>query len=117
MTELQDQVIRCQQAAGATVDQVTITLDSCNSTWSFQPAKMRFRRTLKGLGMDVRTGWRHYYGLRFDDGSDGFTVLLNEEGTRLLRSWCHWPGEDTCENCAACPDSEVSLDHPGEPEA
>lgn len=82
-------------------DLVTVKLDSCHSTWYFQPVRMRFRRELKGIGMPgVSTGWRPYYGLRFDDDSDGFTVFLNREGTRLLTSWCHPAGADVCANCA-----------------
>lgn len=80
---------------------VTIKLDSCHSTWYFQPARMRFRRQLKGTGVgDVSTGWRPYYGLRFDDAFDRFTVFLSREGTRLFSTWCHPAGSETCANCA-----------------
>lgn len=83
----------------ACAELVTIRLDSCSCTWYFRPA--RFRRILKGPSFDgVSTGWRRYYGLRFDDNSDGFVVLLNPEGTRLLRSWRHQYGSEVCGNCA-----------------
>lgn len=91
---------------------VTITLDSCHSTWSFQPARMRFRRTLKGFGSaNVRTSWRPYHGLRFDHAGDSFTVVLNEQGSRRLVSWCHLPGKDRCGNCAAPRDDARATDH------
>lgn len=95
--------------ADAFSDLVTVKLDSCHSTWYFQPARMRFRRSLRGPGIPpVTTGWRIYHGLRFDDAFDGFTVLLNPEGTRLARGYCHQPGSDVCENCADDP-PELSL--------
>lgn len=88
-----------------------IVLDSCNSVWLFQPDRMRFRRALKGLGGPyVSTGWRPYFGLRLDDEDDGFVVLLNPQGTRLLRSWRHRPGQDHCESCAEDRTQELSLD-------
>ena len=67
-------------------------LESCHSTWLFDPARMRFRRILKGLDLDARnasTAWRPYFGLELDPISESFVVLLNPEGTRLLRSWRH----------------------------
>lgn len=82
-------------------DLVTIKLESCHSTWHFQPIRRRFRRQLKGIGFaSVSTGWRPYYGLRLDDVVNRFTVLLNPEGTRMLSSWCHPNGSGTCANCA-----------------
>jgi hypothetical protein len=83
-----------------TSDQVTVVLDSCHSVWYFQPGRLRFRRALKGLGEPyVSTGWRPYFGLHLDTDSDGFVVLLNPQGTRLLRSWRHSPGRHSCEFC------------------
>ncbi len=80
----------------------TIVLDSCNSVWQFQPDRMRFRRELKGLGQAyVSTGWRPYYGLELDPTSDSIVVLLNPQGSRLLRSWRHQPGQGRCEYCQA----------------
>lgn len=88
-----------------------IVLDSCNSVWHFQPGRMRFRRALKGLGGPyVSTGWRPYFGLQIDGEDDGFVVLLNPQGTRLLRSWRHREGQDHCEWCAADRTQELSLD-------
>jgi hypothetical protein len=81
-----------------------LVIDSCHSTWLFDTANMRFRRILKGIVVadhPVTTGWRPYYGLETTDHSDGqegaddpegaraFVVLLNREGTRLIRSWRH----------------------------
>ncbi len=91
---------------------VTIKLESCHSTWHFQPVRMRFRRELKGPGLSgVRTGWRPYYGLRFEDSYDRFTVFLNDHGTRRLVSWCHPPGEDGCTQCAGMSTGDLSLDN------
>lgn len=95
---------------GTSSELVTIKLDSCHSTWYFQPSRERFRRTLKGPGVSgVSTGWLPYHGLRFDDGLDGFVVLLNPQGTRLLRSWRHQPGSEVCDNCAEHRTQEVLI--------
>lgn len=83
-------------------DLVTIKLESCHSTWYFQPVRMRFRRQLKGIGLaGVCTDWRPYYGVRFDDEFDRFTVFLNRDGTRLLSSWSHPTSSETCDKCDA----------------
>ena len=70
-----------------------------HSTWLFDTDRMRFRRVLKGLHLDnhpASTGWRPYFGLDIDPVSESFVVLLNPEGTRLLRSWRH------VEHCTQC---------------
>lgn len=85
-------------------------LESCHSTWVFDPPKMRFKRILKGLGMQpghASTAWRPYYGLQLDETSESFVVLLNPEGTRLLRSWRHMAH---CHQCGGEPTGEYSLD-------
>ena len=73
--------------------------ESCNSTWVFDRERMRFRRILKGIEVEqhlVATEWRPYFGLEVADDSEAFTVLLNPEGTRLIRSWRHTG------DCAQC---------------
>jgi hypothetical protein len=86
-----------------------LILESCHSTWLFDPAKQRFRRVLKGLDLDARhgsTNWRDYYALEFDD-SDGFVVLLNALGTRLIRSWRH---VEHCSHCGGDVTAELSAE-------
>ena len=73
-----------------------LVLESCHSTWLFDTGRMRFRRILKGLDLDASTAWRPYFGLELDPLSESFVVLLNPEGTRLLRSWRH------VEHCPQC---------------
>jgi hypothetical protein len=88
-----------------------IAIDSCHSRWVFDEEKMRYRRVLKGLGIGVRTvmtEWRPYTGLHLDEHSDSFTVVLNEAGTRMLRSWRHRAGE--CAQCGAQVTEELSVD-------
>jgi hypothetical protein len=85
-------------------------LESCHSTWIFDTEKMRFRRVLKGLALDLHaatTAWRSYYGLEIDPISESFVVLLNPEGTRLLRSWRH---VEQCPQCGGNQTAELSLD-------
>ncbi|MGH8980185.1 MAG: hypothetical protein ACRDWE_04075 [Acidimicrobiales bacterium] len=89
-----------QEFGEAYSDLVTIKFDSCHGSWQFQPARKRFRRLPRGDAFPgASTGWQPYFGLRFDD-ADGFVVLLNAKGTRLLHSWRHRLGSDPCELCA-----------------
>ncbi len=86
-----------------------LVLESCHSTWLFDRAKMRFRRILKGLDLDVHqasTGWRDYFGIELDSDSESFVVLLNRSGTRLLRSWRH---VENCKQCGTESTAEISL--------
>ena len=69
-----------------------VTVDSCHSLWIFDTGEMQFRRILKGLGHGqevARTEWRPYYELELDPNSDSFVVVLDQVGTRILRSWRH----------------------------
>ena len=87
-----------------------LVLESCHSTWIFDQDGRRFRRLLKGLDLDPRrasTAWRPYYGLELDELSETFVVMLNPEGTRLLRSWRH---VDRCQQCGGEATAEFSLD-------
>ena len=87
-----------------------LVLESCHSTWLFDTDRMRFRRVLKGLHLDnhpASTGWRPYFGLDIDPVSESFVVLLNPEGTRLLRSWRH---VEHCTQCGGEATGELSLD-------
>ena len=84
--------------------------ESCNSTWVFDPEHMRFRRILKGVEVDHRsvvTEWRPYFGLDVAEDSEAFTVLLNSEGTRLIRSWRH---TGDCAQCGGQVTAELSLE-------
>ena len=84
--------------------------ESCNSTWVFDQEHMRFRRILKGIEVEQRavlTEWRPYFGLEVADDSEAFTVLLNPEGTRLIRSWRH---TSVCAQCNGHITDELSLD-------
>ena len=93
-----------------TTPDAPLVLESCHSTWLFDPARMRFRRILKGLDLDARnasTAWRPYFGLELDPISESFVVLLNPEGTRLLRSWRHVQHRPQCGGEAT---AELSMD-------
>jgi hypothetical protein len=91
-------------------DDSIFVLESCHSTWIFDTDKLRFRRILKGLSLDAHaatTAWRAYFGLEIDPISESFVVLLNPEGTRLLRSWRH---VEQCPQCGGNQTAELSLD-------
>ncbi len=75
----------------------SLVIESCHSTWLFDQDNTRFRRVLKGqAGGPVSTSWQPCFGVEIDPDSESFVVLLNPEGTRLLRSWRH------VEHCAQC---------------
>ena len=86
-----------------------IVIESCHSTWIIDMENSRFRRVVKGS--DQRTGpasteWQACYGVEIDPLSESFVVLLNPEGTRLLRSWRH---VEHCSQCGGEATSELSL--------
>lgn len=87
-----------------------IVFESCHSTWHFEPDRMRFRRVLKRIGsgsVEVATEWRPYFGLELDGQGEYFVVLLNADGSRLLRSWRH---TNDCTECGAQVTAELSLE-------
>jgi len=75
-----------------------VVLESCHSTWLFDPAEHRFCRVLKGprIGSSVATQWRAYDHVLVYPDSDAFVVFLDSSGTRLLRSWRHTAHCDQC---------------------
>jgi hypothetical protein len=87
-----------------------VTLESCHSRWIFDVEHHRFRRVLRGPEFErrtVTTEWRPFHELHIDKDSESFVVLLNPEGTRMLRSWRHRDGD--CPNCGT-PTGEVAAD-------
>jgi hypothetical protein len=87
-----------------------LVYESCHATWLFDHQTMRFRRILKGIEVDgrpVATEWRRFYGIELDEGNEGFTVLLNAEHSRLIRSWRHTHG---CTQCGGHVTAELSLE-------
>jgi hypothetical protein len=88
----------------------SLTIDSCHSRWLFDTERRRFRRVPKGPGLDLlmaATEWRPYHELLIDPDSDSFVVVLNEAGTRMLRSWRHV--EAVCPQCGAHRTEELSV--------
>lgn len=77
-----------------------IVLESCHSTWVFDSRRMRFCRILKGIEFAshaVSTAWRPYWRLDLDTDGEGFTVYLNADRNRLIRSWRHTKDCSQCE--------------------
>jgi len=65
-------------------------LDSAHSIWLFDTDRMRFRRLPKGAdpaAPSLERDWQEYFALVEDDETGAFTVSLNEDRTRLLRSF------------------------------
>ncbi len=54
------------------------------------------------------TEWRPYHELDLDTYSDSFVVVLDEAGTRILRSWRHTG--DECRQCGDAGTEELSVD-------
>jgi hypothetical protein len=87
-----------------------LVFESCHSTWLFDRSGHRFRRILKGVTSGdqlVTTEWRPYYDLHVDPDTEAFSVILNPEGSRLLRSWRH---THDCDQCGGHATNELSLD-------
>lgn len=87
-----------------------LVFESCHSTWVFDRDGHRFRRILKGIMSGdhrVTTEWRTYYDLHIDPDSETFSVILNRDGSRMLRSWRH---THDCEQCGGHATSELSLE-------
>jgi hypothetical protein len=87
-----------------------VVLESCHSTWIFDPRQLQFCRILKGIEVDLRpvvTEWRPYWQLHLDPQGEGFTVYLNAARTRLLRSWRH---TRNCDQCGGSGTAELSLE-------
>jgi hypothetical protein len=86
-----------------------LVLESCHSTWIFDPRRLEFCRILKGVEVASRsvvTKWRPYSQVQLDPEAEGFTVYLNAAGTRLIRSWRH---ATNCTQCGASDTAELSL--------
>jgi len=86
----------------------TLILESCHSTWIFDEDQHRFHRILREspTAVGVPTPWQDYFALQLDSDSEAFTVWLNADGTRRLRSWRH---RDRCEACDTEATAELNL--------
>lgn len=84
-------------------------VESCHSTWLFDTDRMRFRRVPRGLpvdGLALERDWEPYFGLELAAESGAFAVVLNESGTRFLRSWRH---TEPCGHCSPAPPADVDI--------
>jgi len=85
-------------------------LESCHSVWLFEPGRMRFRRVPRGTRLDMpspESDWTPYHRLEVEPSSGAFAVALNDDGTRVLRSWLH---VEPCRHCSSDPTGEISLE-------
>ena len=85
-------------------------LESCHSIWIFDPGRMRFRRVPRGTRLDMpspASDWTPYYRLEVEPSSGAFAVSLNEDDTRVLRSWLH---VEPCRHCTGDQTTELSLE-------
>ncbi len=82
-----------------------LVLESCHSTWLFDPVEKRFCRLMKD-DKSVATEWLSYDKLVIHPDSDAFVVFLDSSGTKLLRSWRHTA---QCEQCGGNATTELSL--------
>jgi hypothetical protein len=92
----------------ASPEDALFVLESCHSTWIFDTESMHYRRIPKGIAVEdqsVATMWRPYFALHVTEGSEAFTVALNAEGSRLIRSWRH---TKDCAQCGSQVTSELS---------
>ncbi len=87
-----------------------IVVESCHSTWIFEPRQRRFCRIVKGIEVGrrrVSTQWRPYWDLEIDARQGAVTVYLDEKRTRLIRSSRHTEG---CLRCGSENTMELSLE-------
>lgn len=85
-------------------------LESCHSIWIFEPARSRFRRVPRGTRLDMpwpESDWTPYFRLEVEPSTGAFAVGLNEDDTRVLRSWLHI---EPCRHCGSDQTGELSLD-------
>jgi len=85
-------------------------LESCHSLWIFEPARGRFRRVPRGTRLDMPPAeeeWTPYYRLELDASTGAFSVGLNPDDTRVLRSWLH---VDPCRHCSGDNTGEISVE-------
>jgi len=85
-------------------------LESCHSLWVFEPERGRFRRVPRGTRLDMPSAeneWAPYYRLELDASSGAFSVGLNPDDTRVLRSWIH---ADPCRHCSADQTGELTIE-------
>ena len=82
----------------------TLCLRSCHSLWIFDVEHRRFRRLPGAVSADIAGPgeWQPFVALHVDPASGAFRVVLNEERTRVLRSWLH---DEPCRHCHAAPDA------------
>lgn len=78
----------------------TLCLRSCHSHWIFDVEHRRFRRLPADVPPDLAGGddWRLFVALEVDPETGSFRVILNQERTRVLRSWLH---DEPCRHCGA----------------
>ena len=86
-----------------------ITLESCHSTWIFDPRQLRFCRILRGIAAGrprISTEWRPYWELKIDRREE-FHRLPERSTDRLVRSSLH---TDACAACGASNTTELPLE-------
>jgi hypothetical protein len=83
-----------RESAGAQ----TLCLRSCHSLWIFDVEHRRFRRLPGAVSADIAgpAQWEPFVALHVDHATGAFRVTLNEERTRVIRSWLH---DDPCCHC------------------
>lgn len=87
----------------------TLVADSCGFTWLFDLRRQRFRRVPRGASLTVPAApgaWVAYHRLDLGGDSACIAVVLNPEGTRILRSWLH---VEPCRHCRPGPSGKESL--------
>jgi hypothetical protein len=68
----------------------TLRIETANSIWVFETERHRFWRVPRGLDVNspsTARAWQPYFKLEIDAQTGAFSVWLDAEGTRLLRSY------------------------------
>lgn len=67
-----------------------VRIETANSIWLFEPERERFWRVPRGLDVNspaTARAWQPYFKLVLDAETGAFTVWLDRDGTRMLRSY------------------------------
>ena len=82
----------------------TLCLRSCHSLWIFDVEHRRFRRLPGAVTADIAGAetWERFVALQIDPETGSFRIVLNEDRTRVLRSWLH---DEPCLHCGGQPDT------------
>jgi hypothetical protein len=80
---------------GRVSPQSTVFIESCHSTWEFDPNRSRYRRVPTGGRFDTAVPWREYTRVVLHEDDESMEIYL-PGGQRVLRTWRHLGACSSC---------------------